>query len=401
MTTTPIEGRREAALILCCAAAPWSPKFHDRIRSILDGGVDWEVVVCAASRQGVVQSVYRALIPEFESRLPPSLHGRMRREVRGNAVRNLYLASEIVRISGLLETHGVRALALKGPALAVDIYGDVTLRQFNDLDLLVHKKDLGAAVAALVADGFCTRTVSKRIHPERFSAWEITLGRERGLFEVDLHWRLSPPYFPFTPEGDELWTRAVQVELKGARVSTLGPEDLILFLCAHGAKHGWQSLSCVCDVAQAVRAHQCDWERLVARAGSLGGLRILWLGLLLAHDLLDAAIPGELIDAARAEAAVVRAALGFRRYLGGLAVSGPGLLQRWSIPLAMIPQRSARLHYALARALLPASKDLDFVTLPRPLFPLYYLIRPLRCALEHAPGLLRGAANSCAFPEKG
>lgn len=380
--------QREAQLILCCAAAS-NPERLDRLRIILDAGVDWEVVMQAAPRHGVMPSVYRALVPALAPQLPASVRDRMRCEAHGNAVRNYYLAAEMLRLCRLLEKHGVRALALKGPALASGVYGDLALRQFTDLDLLVRQGDLGAAFAALAADGFRTKAPLKKIGGELPSGWEMTFVRERGLFKLDLHWRLSPSYFPFTPEGDELWARAVEVDLGSRCVSTLGPEDLMLFLCAHGAKHGWQSLSGVCDVAQATRAYQYDWEALAARANSLGSLRILLLGVLLAHDLLGAAIPNALIEAARAEPSVQNGARTFCRYFHQLGANGPGLLQRWWIPLAMIPWRSARLRYALARAFLPATRDFDFVTLPYALSPLYYAIRPLRFALQKIPNLLR------------
>jgi len=117
----------------------------------------------------------------------------------------------------------------------------------------------------------------------------------------------------------------------------------------------------------------------------LGSLRILLLGLLLAHDLLGAAIPNVLIEAARGERSVERGARIFCRYFHQLGAKGPGLFQRWSIPLAMIPQRAARFRYALARAFLPAPKDFDFVNLPYALSPLYYAVRPLRLALQKRP----------------
>jgi len=377
--------RREAQLILLCAAAASSPERLDRLHILINTGVDWEVVMSVALRQGVMPSVYRALTPALASHLPPSVWDRMRREFYGNAVRNFHLAAEMRRLCRLLEKHGVRSLALKGPTLAAGVYGNLTLRQFTDLDLLVRQDDLGAALAALEGDGFRTKAPLKKTPGEVPSGWEATFVRERGLFELDLHWRLSPPYFPFTPEGDELWARAIEVDLGPGGVFTLGPDDLMLFLCAHGAKHGWQSLSGVCDVAQAARVHKYDWEALAGRAKMLGSLRILLLGLLLAHDLLGAAIPNVLIEAARGERSVERGARIFCRYFHQLGAKGPGLFQRWSIPLAMIPQRAARFRYALARAFLPAPKDFDFVNLPYALSPLYYAVRPLRLALQKRP----------------
>jgi hypothetical protein len=395
---TQMRWRREAELILCCAAAS-GPERLDRLRIIIDAGDDWEIVTRAALRHGVMPVVYRALTPALASHLPASVYARMRREVHGNAVRNCYLATEMLRLCRLLEKHGVRTLALKGPALAAGSYGDLTLRQFTDLDLLVRQNDLGATFAALAEEGFRTNAPLKRIASERSFGWEMTFVREPGLFELDLHWRLLPSYFPFTPEGDELWQRAVEVDLGPERASTPAPEDLMLFLCAHGAKHGWQSLGGVCDVAQAARAHQYDWEALASHARSLGNLRILLLGLLLAYDLLGAAIPDALVEAARTEPSVQRGARIFSRYFYQLGTNGPGLFQRWSIPLAMIPRRSACLRYALARAFLPAAKDFDFVILPFILSPLYYAVRPLRFVLQKTPNPVRFAIASSAQRE--
>jgi putative nucleotidyltransferase-like protein len=384
---TRMKWQREAELILVCVAAS-SPDRLDRLRIIIDAGVDWEVAMRAALRHGVMPAVYRALIPALAARLPASVHERMRREVHGNAVRNRHLAVEMLRLCRLLEKHDVHALALKGPALAAGSYGDLTLRQFTDLDLLVSQNDLSATFAALAGEGFRTR-MPLRIASKRSSGWEMTFARESDLFALDLHWRLLPRYFPFAPEGSELWERAVEVDLGPGRVSTLGPEDLMLFLCAHGAKHGWQTLSGVCDVAQAARTHQYDWEALTARAKSLGSLRILLLGVLLAHDLLGTSIPARLINAACAEPSVQHGAHIFSSYFHQLGTDGPGLFQRWSVPLAMIPQRSARLRYALARTFLPAAADFDFVSLPIILSPLYYAVRPLRFALQKTSNLVR------------
>jgi hypothetical protein len=375
----------EAELILSCVASDKpSPERTKRLRMIASADLDWQLVMKAACRQGVLPSVYGALIPEFSSYVPGTVRGWMHREASGNAVRNHYLAAEMVRVCGMLERHGVRALALKGPALAAGVYQDLASRQFTDLDLLVRQNDLHRTVRALKSDGFRSKAPLNQLW-----GWEATFVREPGLFEIDLHWRLSPAYFAVTPEGDELWDRAIEVNLGPGRVFTLGPDDLMLFLCAHGAKHGWQSLGGVRDVAAAAQVHDYDWDALSERASSLGGLRIILLGLLLCHELLNAPIPEKLIAAARAEPSILQAARKFQQYFDQLEADGPGLSQRWSIPLAMIPHRSARLRYTLARALSPGAKDFDYLDLPSSLSLLYYLVRPLRIASKAIASAVR------------
>jgi hypothetical protein len=48
----------------------------------------------------------------------------------------------------------------------------------------------------------------------------------------------------------------------------------------------------VCDVAEVIRSPRpIDWDRLVGQAATLNSERMLLLGLRLARDLLDAALP--------------------------------------------------------------------------------------------------------------
>jgi hypothetical protein len=60
----------------------------------------------------------------------------------------------------------------------------------------------------------------------------------------------------------------------------------------------------------------------------------------------------------------------------------------WIVPLRTIARPRARLAYVLDRALAPTYDEWRFAPLPRGLFPLYYLIRPLRLLIEAAPRLV-------------
>jgi hypothetical protein len=93
------------------------------------------------------------------------------------------------------------------------------------------------------------------------------------------------------------------------------------------------------------------------------------LGVLLAHELLDAAVPASLLEAARREPAVVRAAQSFIGYVRDPSDDGPGFYQRWVVPLGVIATPGARLRYLAARALLPSADDHEFLRLPLALYP--------------------------------
>lgn len=397
---------REAELLICCATSVATPERTARARSIVEAGVDWQLVAHMASAQSVMPLVYRYLTSELEGALPADAVSGLRPVFYGNSVRNLHFARELIRLTALLERGGLEPLALKGPALAVTAYGALAMRQFTDLDLLVRKSEVERAAGILLEQGYAPGCGYGLADLGRPGAFEIGLARAGALTEIDLHWRLMPPYFPLALDGEDLWRRAVRIEIEGGAVRTLTPADHLLYLCAHGAKHGWQALGGICDLAELIRASardssgasSIDWEDLRARAARAGAGRALSLGLLLAHEMLDAAVPTEMIEAARRESAVVRAARGFIGYVSDPGDDGPGLYQRWSVPLRVIATPGARLRYLAARALLPSADDREFIRLPPALDPLYYLLRPLRVLLKECPATWRKLVRATPSP---
>ena len=51
----------------------------------------------------------------------------------------MLMSAELIRIMKLLEKNDIKALAFKGPVLSQMVYGDITLRQYVDLDVLIRK----------------------------------------------------------------------------------------------------------------------------------------------------------------------------------------------------------------------------------------------------------------------
>jgi putative nucleotidyltransferase-like protein len=205
---------------------------------------------------------------------------------------------------------------------------------------------------------------------------------------LDIHWRALPRHFDFA-DPDLLRTRAQRVELNGRTLSTLATEDLILFLCIHGAKHGWPLLSWICDLAGLInRGAGIDWPALLFRAKAAQCRRALLLGLHLAHELIGAAIPSDLVDLMRADPTVDRLA---GRVVHSMFLNfgdRAGLSQELIIPLLSIETAPRRIRYLADRALSPTLEDWEAMPLPASLFPFYFLTRPFRLAFAKAKNSL-------------
>jgi hypothetical protein len=290
-----------------------------------------------------------------------------------------------------LKEKAVPVIAFKGPVLAQSAYGDLSLREFIDLDILVRPSDLGMTRDLLFSQGYRSRFSGLGEKERGFFLWcEEAFEKKDWLVCIDVHWQMNPQYFAYAPEGDALWRRAVPVELQGATLNTLSTSDLLLHLCVHGAKHGWTALGWICDVAiLAHRASGLEWSRMIAEATSLGGRRLLLLGLYLAYDLLGAAIPDELISMARDDGVTVNIAAQVKRRIFGNIGERASVFQEWMVPMRAIESTRARVRYLAGRALSPTVDNWELVRLPRPFFPLYYLLHPMRLAVAQGPRLMR------------
>lgn len=112
----------------------------------------------------------------------------------------------------------VETVALKGPVLGERLYGDPTLRIAWDLDLMVARRDLPAAMAVLDGLGFHTEPVP--------DGWRHHLTAVRaGAPLVELHFRLTSSFGAVIPSEDFLARSVPYRTAAGASCRVLSAED--------------------------------------------------------------------------------------------------------------------------------------------------------------------------------
>ena len=358
---------------------------------------DWDHFVKLAGWHGVVPFAWRYL--KNSPDIPPGVFAQLKSAHAGNALKSLFLARELARLTRLFDAAGIPTITFKGPVLALDAYGDVTMRQFSDLDLLFRQADLPRAATILIGE----RYLPRRYRPDAPAAsldryFEDEFIRENATHLVDCHWELAPRFFPYGPAGDAVWDRAVRRTVEGAEVSTLGPIDLLLFLCVHGTKHGWVSLGWVCDLVQVLRVNPAlDVAELLAEARRTGATRMLLLGMMLAQKLLGAEIPAPLTLLCAADPTVIALGRGIAARMSANVDVRPDLFAEWIVPLRTIEGLGARAAYIARRAIRPTIEDCEFLPLPDALYPLYYVLRPFRLLIQQAQRVLRDVPMVAPF----
>jgi hypothetical protein len=266
------------------------------LRALLRGEIDWAYVHQIALQHRVMPLLYwnlRATCPEA---VPETILNQLQRDFYAITRRNLFMVRELIGLLSMLESHGILAIPYKGPVLAASVYGNLALRQFKDLDVLVHERDAVRAKDLLLSQGYRLQHRSSAGYEALFRRFRQTydLIREEDQVILELHWNVIswPIYLP--AKATPFWEHLERVRLADMSVPSLPPEDVLALLCAHGAKHHWERLAMICDVAELVRTHPgLNWGRVLEQAARLGGARMVYLGLSLAENLLRAPVPAD------------------------------------------------------------------------------------------------------------
>jgi len=373
--------RVEHELLLLCARTQVDYKTRERLIAITSSPAeaDWDYFFRLARRHSVLPLVYNQLNQLPTTGIPEADFSRFRDSYRDNAARNLVLSAELCRLLNGLEAAGIEAVPYKGPALAAYAYGNLALRRFVDLDILVRKSDVLRAKDVLESQRYKCDVQWTRAQQALLlkTQHNLSLSREDGRLIVELHWEVASKLFASSLQAEEFWERLGTMSLGDVQVKSLAAEDLLLSLCVHGSKHLWERLAWICDVAQIVKTREgLDWDTLLRRAEATGSARMLLVGLCLANKLLDARLPAQVISASKGDRALPQLV---NEVISRLFVSSEPVAitigQSFRFNWAVRSDLRSRLRYC--RLLLqPTDADIETLPLPRPLNFVYYVMRP-------------------------
>jgi glycosyltransferase involved in cell wall biosynthesis len=322
----------ELRLLTLCARRDFTPEIELRALALLGEDPDWSRLFELARRHRLTP-LLTVHLRRLGARMPDPIDRALAAEHRLDTFRVLERIGQLREVVHGMRDRDILAVPYKGPALAAQLYGSPGLRLAGDIDVVVRPRDVPEARKVLGALGY--RSTVKLDEPRvrfmiRHRYHEKFIRADGG--HVELHWAFSNREAPFELDLDGPFARLQSLDLAGQVVPTFHPEDLLLMLCVHGAKHRWDRMEWLCGVAQLLRqahdksrqnargaagaaggaagaaaaAEVIDWNAVVGRASFLGVRRTLFLGLRLASELLEAPVPESLLQHARADRMVAR-----------------------------------------------------------------------------------------------
>ncbi|MGZ8421517.1 MAG: nucleotidyltransferase family protein, partial [Nitrospira sp.] len=144
----------EGRLLVLCARLTINDFIRVEIEDLVSGALDWDLVWRLSRVHGVTPLVYRTLSAICPTAVPSAIHDVFRRRIQANALLNTLLAKELVAVLDALAAKGVRAIPFKGVTLAQTAYGDLSLRECADLDLIVDQASIPQARQVLWSQGY-------------------------------------------------------------------------------------------------------------------------------------------------------------------------------------------------------------------------------------------------------
>ena len=381
------EQRPEVELLLCCARARLDETQAARVGELVSGELDWNYLLALSDRHGLQPLLHYQLNKVCPASIPAPHQRRLHSAFQRVAALNIFLTRELQKLLALFAAQQIEAMPYKGPALAAELYGNVALRQFSDLDIIVRPQDITRACAVLLAEGYAPYTPLNGTQQAIMLRTQCNLPftRERNRLVVELHWAVSAPRFARPFAADELWARREEGQLDGVRIERPAPEAMLLALCIHGAKHLWERLAWISDIAALIeRRRDLKWPQLISVARASGSERMLLLGVRLAVELLAVELPAEAQQALANEPVVAALAAAVRRDLFTPELTPSGLGGYFRFQLKARRRLRDKLNY-LRFTVTPTEDDLARLALPVPFTFIYYLLRPVRMLVTGGP----------------
>jgi Uncharacterised nucleotidyltransferase len=369
------------ALLECASPHAGSARLRDLLR-----GVSWSALFALAEEHGVIALLAATLRRFDDSVAPPEFAQKIRELHRAQVLSTLKMTAELFRLVDLFRAATLDVALVKGPTLALRAYGDTGARQYGDLDFLVRQQDVLRASELMLSAGYKPDISLDAIRAEKIPGQYLFVRTSAPLL-VELHTERTMRYFPRGLPLEEFCARRQNVLVDDHEIPALSIEDELILICIHGAKHLWERLSLIADVAAFVtRQTGLNWDRSFATARKIGAQRMLNTGLVLAQNLLHAPLPQNIQERVRADAPASRLATQIAQWLPSAGHQLPGLFSRAFFRMRMRGNALSGLGYLLRLTFSPTQEDWSETQGEKPSGSFASLRRPMRLAKKYRRG---------------
>ena len=278
---------------------------------------DWEEIIRLAAAQKVIALLYHRLKkrPDWSC---------IEDSIRNKLQEMYYLCVKIsVKTDALLYTilrrltnDNIPVIPLKGAHLGQEIYGNIALRQMNDIDILVKKKDLAQTIGSIRELGFSTpkmdydKESGSITRPDTALSKMVEVAIEEiednygyhidfynpNSYRVEIHWDIIDKDCGLSIDNEGIWKRAEKRAISGVPAYVMSIEDLLVYLCIHEASahlFTLYPLRTFFDIDEIITrfSEKIRWDLVEKIANDFGAVNHIYLVLLLAKQIAGTDVP--------------------------------------------------------------------------------------------------------------
>ncbi|WP_048187993.1 nucleotidyltransferase domain-containing protein [Methanobacterium paludis] len=364
----------EDKLLLLCARTVLESETKVKIRSLIEESLNWDYLIQRASQHRLTQLLYWNL-KDFN--VPETILDRLKENFEGNGRRNLLMLGELLKVLKLFGSGGITAVPYKGPVLALYAYQNLSLRQFDDLDIFVNRKDVLKVKEILVSQGYKPQFEVEGFMQRRFlkSQREYKFVNPKTNVHIEIHWQFPGVSFSFSSETKFLEDpeSRTMIKVNNKEISSLSTENMFLILCIHASGHLWERLSWICDISKLIQSHEMDWEHVFEKADELGIKRVLKVSLLLAVGLFALKLPDAVLEDIKSDEKVKNLVFKVKKRI--FQEGSENIFQMADVRLNIRENRSNRVKDLFNILFNPTNKEWDESSLKLILPPVSYILR--------------------------
>lgn len=221
--------------------------------------INGEELFHLALQQNVCSFLYPTLNKYREEiKLDELIMNRWKAATFAIASRQLKMLEGLKTIFDLFKSNGISVISLKGLALK-QVYPQPTLRNMCDLDLFINEKDIQKSIELLCTQGYHP---SPKNRPLNGSEWMHYIMEKPHSFSVELHRTLWHPKIMKKRNNqlwfDHIWKNVRQQEIEGIQYTALSPEDELINLVIHLARHlrsSSENIQQFCDIVLFIKTY--------------------------------------------------------------------------------------------------------------------------------------------------
>ena len=333
---------------------------------------DNETFIQISKKHGILPIIYKNL-KDINSTTNKQLISKLNKNYQDIAKTNILKSAELLRVIYLLKKHHIKALAFKGPTLSILAYGDITMRQFGDIDILIDKKDIYKIDNILLSNGY-KRYLNLSNKQEKIwieNAHDIGYIQTSNHTHLELHWAFLDDDYPLHLELEKFWEDTQTITINNKKVQTFSNENLLYYLCIHGSKHLWERIEWIKDIDLMIRTQDIDWDKLISRINPDFN-KMFYLGIILTNKLYETPIPIHIEEKILTYYKLHKIV----EFIIESWHTPKSKLQQTKIILQLFPNTKTKLKYLYKILIKPSMNEYSYIELPYYLYFVYYFIRP-------------------------